>query len=101
MKTKVLLMCAIVALTVYSCSTERDEENKEIPVEVKKTELEKLKINNPQGTANKIESDSTIVGITPYSTPLNSGNGLDPVTGTDPDPNEGGDPKNVPLPPKK
>lgn len=96
MKTRILLIGVLCALTVYSCSSDRDEEVIENPANVKKLELEKLKINNPQGTANKTESDSTIVGITPYSTPLNSGNGLDPVTGTDPDPNEGDDPKNVP-----
>lgn len=87
-------MC-LIALTVYSCSTDRDEQINEKPENVKKPDLEKLIINNPQGSANRIESD-TLKPITPYSLPANGSVGLDPGTDPSPDPNEGDDPKNVP-----
>lgn len=89
MKTKVLFIGAICALSVYSCSPERDEQLNENPATVEKLDIEKLKINNQdQGQTNKIESD-TIKGLTPYASPLNSAY---PDFGTDPepDPNEGG-----------
>ncbi|WP_115948921.1 hypothetical protein [Chryseobacterium piscium] len=103
MKTKVLFIGAICALSVISCSPERDEQLNENPATADKLDVKKLKINNLPGSQNKIESDTTNIGITPYSLPLNSGSGLDPETGTDPnpDPNEGGDPKNVPIPPRR
>ncbi|AZA60829.1 hypothetical protein [Chryseobacterium indoltheticum] len=90
MKTKVLFIGAICALSVYSCSPERDEQLNENPATAEKLDIEKLKINNLPGFQNKIESDTTNIGITPYSLPLNNGSGLDPETGTEPDPNEGG-----------
>jgi hypothetical protein len=96
MKTKVLLMMAICSLIVYSCSTERDEEIKENPTEVKKLELEKLKINNPPGTENRTESDTTFTApiLSPMNSPADPDLGTDPIP--NPDPNEGDDPKNVP-----
>ncbi|OBW43539.1 hypothetical protein AB670_00069 [Chryseobacterium sp. MOF25P] len=98
MKTKVLFIGAICALSVISCSPDREEQLNENPESARKLDVKKLKINNrDQGQENKIESD-TIKGFTPYASPLNSTN---PDFGTDPepDPNEGGDPKN--LPPRK
>lgn len=82
MKAKVLFIGAICALSVYSCSPERDEQAIENPVE--KLDLKKKEINNPSGTENKIQSDTIIAPI--YS-PLNGPS--DPDLGTDPtDPND-------------
>lgn len=98
MKTKVLFIGAICALSVISCSPDRDEQLNENPESAKNLDVKKLKINNrDQGQENKIESD-TIRGFAPYASPLN-GTSSDPVTFPEPDPNEGGDPKN--LPPRK
>lgn len=88
MKTKVLFIGAICALSVYSCSPERDEQLNENPATAEKLEIEKLKINNRQGAENKNESDTTF--IAPYSSPMSGGVGLDPGTDPEPDPNEGG-----------
>lgn len=102
MKTKVLFIGAICALSVISCSPDRDEQLNENPESAKKMDVEKLIINNrEQGQENKIESD-TVKGFTPYASPLNSG--ANPDLGTDPipDPN---DPEIIPpgdvRPPKK
>lgn len=98
MKAKVLFIGAICAMSVYSCSTDRDEQFNEAKPE--KLELEKLKINNPSGTENRTESDTTFTA--PISSPLNGP--ADPDLGTDPvpDPN---DPEIIPpgdvRPPKK
>lgn len=99
MKAKVLFIGAICALSVYSCSPERDEQATENPTErahAEKLELKKEKLNNQdQGSVNKIESDS--IKLTPPL--LSPQNGINPDTGIDPpnpDPNEGDDPKNVP-----
>lgn len=94
MKTKVLFIGAICALSVISCSPDRDEQLNENLSE--KLDLKKKEINNRQGTENKIESDTTF--ITPYSSPMNGGAvpdlGTEPVP--NPNPDEGDDPKNVP-----
>ena len=93
MKTKVLLMMAICSLIVYSCSTERDEEIKENPTEVKKLELEKLKPLKPgnEGQINKTESD-TVKSLLPIASPQS---GTDPDLGTDPTPDPN-DPELIP-----
>lgn len=92
MKIKVLLLAALGMVIVNSCTSDRDEEIKETPVQ--KLELKKLEINNPDQT-NKVESDTVNV-ITPYASP--SGGPLQPSLDPEPtpDPNEGDDPKNVP-----
>jgi len=97
MKAKVLFISAICALSVYSCSTDRDEQTIENPAE--KLDLKKKEINNPNGTENRIESDTTFTApiISPMNSPAVPDLGTDPTP--EPDPNEGGDPKN--LPPRK
>lgn len=91
MKKTVLLLCAAVALIMYSCSTDREEQT-QAPVS------EKLVPKLKKETINKTESakigDSTIVS--PQTTM--PGSSFDPEPGN-PDPNEGGDPIN--LPPRK
>lgn len=99
MKTKVLFIGAICALSVISCSPDRDEQLNESPESAKKMDVEKLIINNPNGTQNRIESDTTFTApiISPMNSPAVPDLGTDPTP--EPDPNEGGDPKN--LPPRK
>lgn len=100
MKTKVLFIGAICALSVYSCSPERDEQLNENPATAEKLDIEKLKINNrDQGQTNRTESD-TVRSFAPIATPQ-SGSNPDLGTDPEPDPNEGGDPKNVPIPPRR
>ncbi len=93
MKAKILLLTAIAAAIVYSCSTERDEQE-QIPVS-KKVDVE-TKTNNNQDQNSKV-GDS-------IDAPSHQDIILDPGTGLDPnpnptDPNEG-DPKDV-VPPRR
>lgn len=83
MKAKVLFIGAICAMSVYSCSTDRDEQTIENPVE--KLDLKKKEINNPPGTENRTESDTAFTA--PIVSPMNGP--TDPDLGTDPtDPND-------------
>lgn len=89
MKTvKIILSAAIVALTVYSCSSDRDEEVKTEPAA--KLDLKPLGKENSNNQETAKESDTVIIGPTKGSSTI----GLDPDP--NPDPNEGDDPKNVP-----
>jgi len=107
MKTKVLLLAAICSLLVYSCSTDREEEIKENPIEkmkVEKLELKKLKTNkNSSSQTNRTNSDSAGVS-NPIASPANGiGEGIEP---TDPNPDiNPDDPEIIPpgdiRPPKK
>lgn len=74
MKTKTLFLSAIAALTVYSCSSERDEQVQNNQVETK-IDLKKEKTNN-QGSMTAKDGDSTT--IQPKKLPS------DPPTPTDP-----------------
>lgn len=106
MKAKVLLMGAIVATSVISCSTERDEQTNENPAEavtVEKLEVKKLKpINKDSGTVNKTTSDTIVVSPPRDFTPQSGGTdtGIDPTPIPDPS-----DPEIIPpgdvRPPKK
>lgn len=94
MKTKVLLLMAILALIVYSCTSDREEEVQN-PVS-KKIDMETIKANN-NGETSKV-SDSVDLPDHQLSTPST---GLDPTNPINPNENEGGDPKDVPLPPRR
>jgi len=101
MKTKVLFIGAICALSVYSCSPDRDEQLNENPATVERLDIEKLKINNrDQGQTNRTESD-TVRSLLPIATPQSGSN---PDLGTDPEPDPN-DPEIIPpgdvRPPKK
>lgn len=100
MKAKVLFISAICAMSVYSCSVDRDEQLNEKPSKPERLDLEKLKINNPPGTENRKESDTTFTA--PILSPLNGP--ADPDLGTDPTPDPN-DPEIIPpgdvRPPKK
>ncbi|MCJ8153195.1 hypothetical protein MKJ01_05395 [Chryseobacterium sp. SSA4.19] len=92
MKVKVLFISAICALSVYSCSTDRAEDEIVKPQGKKEIDLKPLKKENNQGGTAK-------GGDTIIMQPTKSNGPLDPTTPTDP--NEGGDPKDVPLPPRR
>lgn len=85
-------MC-VIALTVYSCSNDRDEQLNENPAEAKKTEkleLKKLKpLNRESGPTYRTSSDTVIVNPPMMSSPAPS-TGIepnDPII-TNPDPND-------------
>lgn len=81
MKAKILLLSALTAAIVYSCSSERDEEIK--TPESQKVELESFKTNNNKGETSKV-SDSIDLPDHQFSTPPSTG--LDP--NPEPEPNE-------------
>ncbi|WBV60289.1 hypothetical protein PFY12_14770 [Chryseobacterium camelliae] len=85
-------MGAAIALTVYSCTSERDEEVQSQDSASQKVDLKPLKTSKTGETSKT--GDSIIVTIGTNST---SDIGTDPTI--DPDPNEG-DPKDV-IPPKR
>ncbi|WP_294267690.1 hypothetical protein [uncultured Chryseobacterium sp.] len=92
---KIILSAAIVALTINSCSSDRDDEVKQKPAA--KADLKPMKIekSNNQGSEASKTGDTVIIG--PRKTDTVPGGGLDPIDPTDPnDPNEGGDPKGLP-----
>lgn len=69
MKTKLLLLAALAALTVYSCTSERqDEEIQTLP----KEKMQKLNKN----ITSKTESDSIVA---PLQNAYNGGIKLDPT----------------------
>jgi hypothetical protein len=95
MKTlRISILAVITAATVYSCSSEREDEVQPNPTTEKKVDLKPLKreIDNQGATA---KGGDTIL-IEPQKLP---GEPIDPTTPTDP--SEGGDPKDVPLPPRR
>ena len=91
MKTKIIIITAIAAVLLYSCSTDRDEELRNEKIEsVKKTKPENFKLN--QFGRNQVEESSVIVKD---SIRLNSPSGATPPDYNQ-DPEDGGDPKDVP-----
>lgn len=85
MRTKLILLAAILAAIVYSCSSERDDTGTPITPNV---ELKQLKTNiNQKGTARTGDS----IVAQPMKAPTDPIDLIDPV--------DGGDPKN--LPPRK
>lgn len=88
MKTKILLLAAIGAVIVNSCTTDRENEEVQNPVS-KKIDLEPLKTNN------KVETSKVGDSIDPRDYTLSSpGTGFDP---TDPNnPNDPNDPEIIP-----
>lgn len=71
MKTvKIILLTAIAVLSVYSCSTDRDEDVAKIQDNAKSIDLSKLKTNKKPGDTSKI-ADSMEVRALEASGPLN------------------------------
>lgn len=89
MKTKILLLAAIGAIIVNSCTTDRENEEVQPPVS-QKMELEKLKTDNNKNETSKV-SDSVDLPDHQFSSPPNTG--LDP----DPNPNDPNDPGTQPI----
>lgn len=81
MKTKLLLLAALAALTVYSCTSDRSDE------EIQKTPAEKVQKQLDKNITSKTESDT----LRTYNSTF-----IPPTNGINPDPSEGGDPKDVP-----
>lgn len=92
MKTKVIFLVAASSVLLYSCSTDREDEVVK-PAAASKVELKKLEIN--QGNQNSAKLGDSIV-VAPPPKALNSTNGDGEGLPPNPDPNEGGDPKDVP-----
>ncbi|WP_430827247.1 hypothetical protein [Chryseobacterium indologenes] len=90
MKTKLIILAAIASALLYSCSSDRDENVTPNPVSEKTIKPENFKLNN-QGkfsvpSENAVKSDSIIIR-SEMSLPEN--------------PEDGGDPKDVPIPPRR
>ncbi|WP_185246676.1 hypothetical protein [Chryseobacterium bernardetii] len=88
MKTKIIMLTAIAATLLYSCSADRDENV--TPVTEKKTRPENLKLNpiNQNFEVNDFNVKSDTIRA------LDSANGNEL-------PADGGDPKDVPVPPRR
>ncbi|WP_126654071.1 hypothetical protein [Chryseobacterium aureum] len=98
MKTKLIILTAVAATILYSCSNDRDEEVKKEAIEnVKNAKTnEKFKLNN-SGTLSR-ESEPTTVSDTIRVRGLNGALSEDPDTNINPD--DGGDPTTI-TPPKR
>lgn len=91
MKTRLIILTAAAAVLLYSCTSDRDDT---MPA-AEKAKPENFKLNPGELIREELEikSDSII------TRDLNSNGPTDP---TDPiDPSEGGDPKDVPIPPRR
>lgn len=80
MKTKTFLLSAIVALAVYSCSSDRDEQVQNPETQIK-TDLKKIKTNNNQASETAKAGDTVIILNKLPTDPLDP---TDPKDGTDP-----------------
>ncbi|SHF16481.1 hypothetical protein [Chryseobacterium vrystaatense] len=90
MKTKVIFLAAAASVLLYSCSTDRNEDEVVKPVPVAKVEVKPKKINNRGGENSKV--GDSLMASPPSSSP-SGGIIIKPI---DPDPVDGGDPKDVP-----
>lgn len=98
MKTKLIILAAVAAVILYSCSNDRDEEARMEAIEKVKNSNQNLKLNK-SGTESR-DGDAESLSDTIKVRGLNEVLSEDPVTNLDPnDPSEGGDPKG--LPPRK
>ncbi|WP_142724581.1 hypothetical protein [Chryseobacterium sp. ON_d1] len=99
MKTLRLIIAGIaLALTVYSCSNDRDEEARNEAIEKVKASNQKFKLNQSGMQAREGEPEAAKDTII-----IRSSNslGLDPNPDPNPIPEDGGDPKDVPVPPRR
>ncbi|MGI9582597.1 hypothetical protein ACR1PO_15485 [Chryseobacterium sp. RRHN12] len=97
MKTKLIILIAVVAVILYACSDRDEETRKEAIESVKKSNQEKFKLNNSGVHSREAEPQAISDTIV-----IKSGSGLlsdDPDTNLDPV--DGGDPKDVPIPPRR
>ncbi|WP_288442584.1 hypothetical protein [uncultured Chryseobacterium sp.] len=90
MKTKLIILTAVSAVLLYSCSNDRDEEARKDAIEKVKASNQNLKLNQP--SAQSREGESTLTSDTIRIRSSNdAGLGMPPE-----DPIDGGDPKDVP-----
>lgn len=96
MKTKLIILTAIAAVILYSCSNDRDEEARMEAIEKVKNSNQNLKLNK-SGTESR-DGDAEVLSDTII---IKSGNA---VLSEDPDANldpiDGGDPTTI-TPPKR
>ncbi|WP_079242654.1 hypothetical protein [Chryseobacterium indologenes] len=93
MKTKLIILTAIAAAIIYSCS-DRDEEVRKDAIEKVKASNQNLKLNQP--SAQSREGESTLTSDTIRIRSSNdTGLGIPPE-----DPEDGGDPTTI-TPPKR
>ncbi len=85
MKTKLIILTAVATALLYSCSGDRDENISPAP---EKTRLENLKLNNQSTETNGVFMTSDTIRV------------LDSVDANEL-PADGGDPKDVPVPPRR
>lgn len=94
MKTKLIILTAAAAVLLYSCS-DRDEEVRKEAIEKVKNSNQNLKLNQPN--LQNREGESTLTSDTIRVRSSNDvGLGIAPE-----DPEDGGDPKDVPIPPRR
>lgn len=94
MKTKLIIMTAFAAVLLYACSDRDEETRKEAIESVKKSNQEKIKLNQP--SAQSREGESTLTSDTIRIRSSNDmGLGIPPE-----DPEDGGDPTTI-TPPKR
>ncbi|MEN5306770.1 hypothetical protein ABE425_04600 [Chryseobacterium cucumeris] len=94
MKTKLIILTAVSAVLLYSCSNDRDEEVRKDAIEKVKASNQNLKLNQP--SAQSREGDSTLTSDTIRIRSSNDmGLGIAPE-----DPEDGGDPTTI-TPPKR
>ncbi|MBP1165104.1 hypothetical protein JOE44_001988 [Chryseobacterium sp. PvR013] len=93
MKTKLIILTAAAAVLLYSCS-DRDDEARQEAIEKVKNSNQNFKLNN-SGLQSREGEDA----VTNDTIIIRNGLAEDPVTNTDPI--DGGDPKDVPIPPRR
>lgn len=98
MKTRKLIILGAIATTLlYSCSNDRDEDARKEAIEkVKNSNPENFKLNQFGGS--QVEESSIIVND---SIRLNSPSAAPAPPDYNQDPEDGGDPKDVPIPPRR
>ncbi|WP_284461171.1 hypothetical protein [Chryseobacterium sp.] len=91
MKTKLIILTAVASLVVLSCSGEREDNEVVSP----KTSNQKLNLNNSELQRDDL---STVSAIQDTIRPPLQAVSEDPITEA---PVDGGDPKDVPIPPRR
>ncbi|MCC3214998.1 hypothetical protein LIV57_06910 [Chryseobacterium sp. X308] len=96
MKTKLIILAAVAAVILYSCS-DRDEEARMEAIEKVKNSNQNLKLNK-SGTESR-DGDAEALSDTLIIRDGNDVLSEDPDSNLDPI--DGGDPKDVPIPPRR
>lgn len=97
MKTKLIILTAAAAVILYSCSNDRDEDARMEAIEKVKNSNQNLKLNK-SGTESR-DGDAEALSDTLIIRDGNAVLSEDPDSNLDPI--DGGDPKDVPIPPRR